>query len=156
MNGPRAGATRVAFVGLGNMGWPMAANLVAAGFRVTGVDADRGRAEAWSRTHDSPANPTSWGTGLGAFAADVDVVVTMLPTGAEVREVLVGAVADARKGLVAIDMSSADPVGTRELHRELADAGVHLVDAPVSGGVPRAVLSLGASWWPFAVFDLCG
>jgi 3-hydroxyisobutyrate dehydrogenase len=130
--------TRLAFVGLGNMGWPMAANLARAGFLVTAVDADRERAEAWARTHDTSAAPTSFATSLAAVSADVDVVVTMLPTGVEVREVLTS-IDDVRDGLVAIDMSSADPVGTRALHADLGPAGIRLVDAPVSGGVTRAV-----------------
>jgi 3-hydroxyisobutyrate dehydrogenase len=131
--------TKVAFVGLGNMGWPMAANLVRAGFQVTGVDADRARAESWAQAHDTPSAPTSFATSAAAVGDVVDVIVTMLPTGVEVRQVLVDAAADAKEGLVAVDMSSADPVGTRELGAELAPAGVRLVDAPVSGGVPRAV-----------------
>lgn len=129
---------KIAVVGLGNMGWPMAANLVAAGYLVTGVDADRDRAAAWAGSHDSPSTPTSFATSVAAVSADVDVIVTMLPTGVEVREVLLEAAADPHDGLVAIDMSSADPVGTRALHAELAPLGIRLVDAPVSGGVDRA------------------
>jgi 3-hydroxyisobutyrate dehydrogenase len=131
--------TKVAFVGLGNMGWPMAANLVRAGFQVTGVDTDRTRAEAWARTHDTPATPASFATSIAAVSDVVDVIVTMLPTGLEVRDVLLTAARDARDGVIAIDMSSADPVGTRELGAGLASSGLRLVDAPVSGGVPRAV-----------------
>jgi 3-hydroxyisobutyrate dehydrogenase len=130
---------KVAFVGLGNMGWPMAANLARAGFQVTGIDADRRRAEDWAATHDTPQSPTSFATSVAAVSDVVDVIVTMLPTGVEVREVLESAAADAADGLVAIDMSSADPVGTRQLGADLAPAGIRLVDAPVSGGVPRAV-----------------
>jgi 3-hydroxyisobutyrate dehydrogenase len=131
--------TRIAFVGLGNMGWPMAANLVSAGHLVTGIDADHTRAESWAATHDSPAAPTSHATSIAAVSSTIDVVITMLPTGVEVREVLLEAAADPAEGLVAIDMSSADPVGTRALHAELAPRGIRLVDAPVSGGVVRAV-----------------
>ena len=131
--------TKIAFVGLGNMGWPMAANLARAGFQVTGIDTDRARAEAWAMAHDTPAAPTSFATSLAAVVDVVDVVVTMLPSGVEVREVLLTGAADAKPGQVAIDMSSADPVGTRELGAELAASGIRLVDAPVSGGVPRAV-----------------
>ena len=131
--------SKVAFVGLGNMGWPMAGNLTRAGFQVTGVDADRSRAESWAQSHDTPAAPTSFATSIGAVSDVVDVIVTMLPTGVEVREVLTVAAAGAKPGVVAIDMSSADPVGTRALGAELAASGIRLVDAPVSGGVPRAV-----------------
>lgn len=130
---------KVAFVGLGNMGWPMAANLSKVGAFVTGVDADRGRAESWAQSHDTPSAPTSFATSVSAVSADVDVIVTMLPTGIEVRQVLLDAADDPKDGLIAIDMSSADPVGTRELHAELAPLGIRLVDAPVSGGVARAV-----------------
>jgi 3-hydroxyisobutyrate dehydrogenase len=131
--------TKIAFVGLGNMGWPMAAHLVRAGYQVTGVDVDRTRAESWAATHDAPGTPAGFATSVAAVSDVVDVIVTMLPSGAEVREVLLSAAADAKEGMVAIDMSSADPVGTRELGAELASAGIRLVDAPVSGGVPRAV-----------------
>lgn len=129
---------KIAVVGLGNMGWPMAANLVAAGHLVTGIDADRERAAAWASALDSPSAPTSYATSAAAVASDVEVIVTMLPTGGEVRDVLVQAAPNARAGLVAVDMSSADPVGTRALHAELAERGIRLVDAPVSGGVARA------------------
>jgi 3-hydroxyisobutyrate dehydrogenase len=70
-----------------------------------------------------------------------DIVVTMLPTGAIVREVLLGpdgVAGKLPKGALVIDMSSSEPQGTRELGAALADLGVALVDAPVSGGVPRA------------------
>jgi 3-hydroxyisobutyrate dehydrogenase len=81
---------------------------------------------------------------IAQTAADfrsMDIVVTMLPTGAIVREVLLGPRGVARelpKGALVIDMSSSEPEGTRELGAALADLGVALVDAPVSGGVPRA------------------
>ena len=120
---------KIAFVGLGNMGWPMAANLAKAGYPVTGIDADRARAESWANAHDTPAAPTSFATSIAAVSDVVDVVVTMLPSGVEVREVLLAAARDAKDGLVAVDMSSADPVGTRELHAELATSGIRLVDA---------------------------
>lgn len=125
----------VAFVGVGNMGGPMAANLVRAGFAVTAVDADPDRAAAWAAEHGAAA-----AAGLADAVGNCDAVVTMLPTGVEVRAVLAdpAVVASAPEGLVAIDMSSADPVGTRALGADLAAHGIALVDAPVSGGVPRA------------------
>ena len=76
-----------------------------------------------------------------ALARAADIVITMLPTGAIVRDALLGAGGIARslaRGAVVVDMSSSDPNGTRELGRGLAELGVALVDAPVSGGVPRA------------------
>lgn len=129
-------STTIAFVGLGNMGSPMATNLAGAGHTVIGIDAEPQRAHSWAQANDCRAAAT-----LLDVADVVDVVVTMLPTGIEVREVLSGLAAVRRTTdrMVAIDMSSADPVGTRRLAVELAIAGIDLVDAPVSGGVPRAV-----------------
>jgi 3-hydroxyisobutyrate dehydrogenase len=125
----------VVFVGVGNMGGPMAANLVRAGFAVTAVDADPDRAAAWAAEHGAAA-----AAGLADAVGSCDAVVTMLPTGVEVRAVLTdpAMLAAAPDELVAIDMSSADPVGTRALGADLAAHGIALVDAPVSGGVPRA------------------
>jgi len=71
----------------------------------------------------------------------VDIVITMLPTGAVVRDALLGAGGIARalaRGKIVVDMSSSDPNGTRELGRALAALGIALVDAPVSGGVRGA------------------
>jgi 3-hydroxyisobutyrate dehydrogenase len=126
----------VGFVGLGRMGWPMARNLVQAGFDVTVRDADPARQQSFaadfgSTTADQPS-------GLG----EVEAVVTMLPTGQDVREVMLdwdgGLAAALAPGAVLVDMSSSDPPGTRELGKALADHGIGLVDAPVSGGVPKA------------------
>ena len=127
---------RAGFVGLGNMGRPMARNLAAAGYELVVRDAD-------------PALQESVSTEIGAVPAadpaafrDVQAVVTMLPTGQVVREVLLewdGGLASAlAPGSIVIDMSSSDPPGTRELGAALAKLGVALVDAPVSGGVPKA------------------
>ena len=118
---------RVGFVGLGNMGRPMTRNLVAAGFDVVVRDADSDREAAVA---------AELGCSVADGLAAVDVVITMLPTGREVREVLLEA--DLSPGTVAVDMSSSDPTGTRALGAELKVRGVTLVDAPVSGGVPRA------------------
>ena len=127
---------RVGFVGLGNMGWPMARKLAAAGFELVVYDADRERCERFAAEHGAAA-----ASDRSAFA-DVGAVVTMLPTGAIVREVLLdwdGGLAGALPaGAVVVDMSSSDPPGTRELGPKLAELGVTLVDAPVSGGVPKA------------------
>ncbi len=127
--------TTVAFVGLGNMGSPMAANLVRAGFSVIAVDVDAQRAAAWAEQHHARSRMS-----LADVADVVDVVVTMLPTGTEVRSVLTDTdfLRSVRPHTIAIDMSSADPVGTRELGSDLAAGRVRLVDAPVSGGVARA------------------
>jgi 3-hydroxyisobutyrate dehydrogenase len=127
---------RIGFIGLGNMGRPMAANLIRGGHPVFVHDALPGVAATYAAEHGGTAVATAAGL------ADVDVIITMLPTGLDVASVLLDG-ADAigtalRPGTIVVDMSSADPVGTRALGARLAQIGVHLVDAPVSGGVPRA------------------
>jgi len=127
----------VGFVGIGNMGRPMAANIARAGHDVIVFDVD-------------PARATAFVTEFGATAAltphdlaPCEAVVTMLPTGNDVRHALLeadsgGIAARLMPGALIIDMSSAEPVGTRDLGANLANRGLRLVDAPVSGGVPRA------------------
>jgi len=129
---------RVGFVGIGNMGWPMAANLARAGFPLTVLDADRARGPRFASEFGAKAAASP-----GELGRASDMVVTMLPTGADVRAALLenekGALAAAlAKGAVVIDMSSSEPVGTQQLGTALAKRGIALVDAPVSGGVPRA------------------
>ncbi len=128
----------VGFIGIGNMGAPMAANLKRGGFEVVAFDLDPKRAEAFAKEHGAKSTAS-----LAELGKAVDAVVTMLPTGKEVRDALFtmqgGALAaNMRPGAVVIDMSSADPVGTRALGAELSVNRLILVDAPVSGGVPRA------------------
>lgn len=128
----------VGFIGIGNMGRPMAANLVKGSYRVVAYDVDAKRAAQFAKDVGAKSAAT-----LAELGRQVDAIVTMLPTGKEVRAVLLesegGALAqNLPKGAMVIDMSSADPVGTRELHADLARQDIALVDAPVSGGVPRA------------------
>lgn len=127
---------KVGFVGLGNMGWPMARNVAKAGFSLTVRDTDAERQRRFADEHgcraaDEPA----------AFR-EADVIITMLPTGRTVREVMRewggGLGHTLARGSIVVDMSSSDPTGTRELAQSLARNSVALVDAPVSGGVPKA------------------
>jgi 3-hydroxyisobutyrate dehydrogenase len=127
---------RVGFIGLGNMGEPMAANLLRAGHTLTVHDVDPARVQHFVAQHGGKAAATL------VDMADSEFVVTMLPNGHVVRDVFLGSnglAASLASGCIAIDMSSSDPAGTRALGAELAPRGVSLVDAPVSGGVPRAV-----------------
>jgi 3-hydroxyisobutyrate dehydrogenase len=129
----------VGFIGIGNMGRPMAANLIKGGYKVVAYDADPKRAAEFAADHGARAAAT-----LAELGRSVDAIVTMLPTGKEVRAALLemegGALAaNLPKGAIIMDMSSADPVGTRELGADLAKRGLVLVDAPVSGAVPRAI-----------------
>lgn len=125
---------RVGFIGIGNMGWPMAANVRKAGHDVIAYDLDGERAAKFTSEHG--------GTPAASLAdlAPAEFVVTMLPTGHVVRDVYLGAglAGHLRPGAIAVDMSSSDPTGTRALGPELAKLGITLIDAPVSGAVPRA------------------
>lgn len=131
-----AAAGPVAFVGLGTMGRPMAARLVAAGFDVRGADPVAAAREALAA-----AGGKAFETAHEA-AAGASVVITMLPDGRVVREALLGsgkAAGALAPGTLVVDMSSSAPMDTRDLHRDLMAMGLRLVDAPVSGGVRRAV-----------------
>jgi 3-hydroxyisobutyrate dehydrogenase len=126
----------VGFVGLGNMGWPMAANLHAAGFALIVRDADPDRQAGFAASHPGVTAAAA----PGDFAA-ADIVVTMLPDGSVVADALLdwGIGAALRPGAHVVEMSSADPADTLRTAAWLAAYGVRVVDAPVSGGVPRAV-----------------
>jgi 3-hydroxyisobutyrate dehydrogenase len=129
---------RVGFVGIGNMGRPMAKNISAAGYPTSVFDVDLSRAQDFAQSCSATAVDS-----LAALGEASDIVVTMLPNGASVREAAVGNddsgfAATLAQGAIVIDMSSSDPVGTRELGAELRERGIALLDAPVSGLVSRA------------------
>lgn len=128
-------AQRVGFIGLGNMGEPMTHNLARKGFALTIYDADAARAARIAK--DIGAKAAENARALGEAS---DIVVTMLPTGAIVRAVALeqGLADGLAAGSLIIDMSSSVPTTTVELGSALAARGIALVDAPVSGGVPRA------------------
>jgi 3-hydroxyisobutyrate dehydrogenase len=129
--------SEVGFVGVGNMGWPMAANLVKAGFTVNVNDSRRETANNFVQS-------------VGGFAPDSlrqlgeksGVVVTMLPTSGIVSHVLADAedsvLAGLKPGSLVIDMTSGEPSVTRRLAEKVAALGGTMIDAPVSGGVSRA------------------
>ena len=130
------GRSPVGFVGVGNMGRRMAANLAAAGFPLVVRDSDAGAQQRFIAAYGGePGNSPQ------AFAG-TSVVVTMLPDGNAVREAVLGwqggIAAALGPGAVILDMSSADPVGTQKLAADLAPAGIRVVDAPVSGGIAGA------------------
>lgn len=132
-----ADQTSVGFVGLGNMGWPMAACLVRAGFPLQVHDSRQAIAEAFARQLGAVAPG-----GIRALAAASDVVITMLPTSAVVEQVVAtGAdtvLSGMRPGTVVVEMSSGVPSLTQTIAERVEAMGGQMVDAPVSGGVPRA------------------
>ena len=128
---------KIGFVGIGAMGWPMAANLVKAGFAVQVADARAGQAAKFAAETGAKVAPS-----LRALGEASDVVITMLPTSKEVRAVLLegdGVASGLRAGAVVIDMSSGVPSETAAIAERLAATQVAMLDAPVSGGVRKAV-----------------
>ena len=124
--------TKIAVIGLGNMGGPMAGNLVKAGHEVVGFDtSDMAAAAARAAGVAVKAN-------LAEAAAGADVVVTMLPNGRLVLECLRGLLAHAPGGALFIDSSTIDVADARTAHEEAGSAGMKFVDAPVSGGTGGA------------------
>ncbi|MDX6691494.1 MAG: 3-hydroxyisobutyrate dehydrogenase [Solirubrobacteraceae bacterium] len=136
MHATAAPTDRVGFVGLGIMGSRQAANLARAGYELTVFNRTRSVAEAWVAEHggtvaDSPA----------AVGEASDVVISMVVDGDQVRAVLLGpegVAAGAQAGTLCVDMSTIGPDQTRAIAAELAERGLRLVDAPVSGSSPKA------------------
>lgn len=129
--------TRIGFIGLGMMGTPMAHLLHAAGHELVVQDARPEVAAAFADAH--PGVRIASGAGAPGDYADCDVLITMLPN-SDIVDAVVGPLApQLKRGAVVVEMSSADPNRTRALAERLAGAGVTLIDAPVSGGVKKAV-----------------
>jgi len=127
--------SKIAFIGLGNMGLPMAKNLVAAGHDVTGYDlsdaAKAGLQESGGKVADT----------IAAAVADAEIIVSMLPAGKHVTAVYTksdGVIANATAGALLIDSSTIDVDTARAVSAEAEAAGLAMVDAPVSGGVGGA------------------
>ena len=127
---------KIGFIGLGIMGRPMAKNLVKAGHELVVFDFNK----------DAVADLVSCGATAAEsnkdLAAQVDVVITMVPNSPHVRAAVLGengVVEGAKEGLVVIDMSSIDPTESKAIGAELAKHGIDMLDCPVSGGEPKAI-----------------
>ncbi len=127
---------KIGFIGLGIMGKPMSKNLVKAGHELVVCDFNK----------DAVAELVEMGAKQAANGAEVakecDVIITMLPNSPHVRSVALGenGIADgAHEGSVLIDMSSIDPTESKKIGEELAKKGIEMLDAPVSGGEPKAI-----------------
>jgi 3-hydroxyisobutyrate dehydrogenase len=133
--------SKVGFIGLGNMGHPMAVCLLKAGFTLTVLDVTPEVQQAFVDFHGAHS-----ASSLSELGSSSDAVITMLPNGHEVNRVVLGVEGDDRdcllgsmqKGSILVDMSSSSPTGTQALGKTLADHGISMLDAPVSGGVSRA------------------
>ena len=126
---------KIGFIGMGIMGKPMAMNLLKAGYDVTVSNRSMEKCEPLVRA----------GAKSGSYAEvgeSCDVVITMLPNGPQVKDVMLGeggVAAHMKAGSTFIDMSSINPVDSKELCAGVAKYGVDMLDAPVSGGEPKAI-----------------
>ncbi len=126
---------RIGFIGLGNMGLPMAQNLIKAGHQVEGVDVTTAATDRLKAAGGAVAQTAK------IAAARADVVITMLPAGQHVREVYLGPggiIANANAGTLLIDSSTIDVESARVVAAAAEQKGLMMLDAPVSGGVGGA------------------
>ncbi len=127
---------KVGFIGLGIMGKPMSKNLLKAGYELVVFNRSQGAvAELVAAGATAAATPK-------AVAEQTDIIITMLPNSPQVKEVVLGEngiIEGAKPGAVVVDMSSIAPLVSRELAAKLAEKGVEMLDAPVSGGEPKAI-----------------
>ena len=127
---------RVGFIGLGIMGKPMAKNLLKAGYDLVVADLNQ---EAVAELAAAGAQTAANGAGV---AEACQVVITMVPNSPHVRAAVLGengVAQGAKPGTVLIDMSSIDPTESKAIGAELAKKGIEMLDAPVSGGEPKAI-----------------
>ena len=126
----------IGFIGLGIMGKPMAKNLLKAGHSIVCYDVNA------ANVADVVASGAVAAKSSADVASQVPVVITMLPNSPHVKSVVLGkdgVLEGAKKGLVLIDMSSIAPLASQEVEKACAEKGVRMLDAPVSGGEPKAI-----------------
>lgn len=122
-------ASKIAFLGLGVMGGPMAGHLAAKGFEVTVYNRTAARADAWLKAHQGRAAAAP-----DEAVREADMVFACLGDDPDVASVIEKAAAALKPGTVVVDHTTASPALARRLHGELAELGVGFIDAPVSGG----------------------
>ncbi|MBW6535682.1 MAG: 2-hydroxy-3-oxopropionate reductase [Mariniphaga sp.] len=126
---------KIGFVGLGIMGKPMAKNLLKAGHELIVLNKNKNAGELKELGAESAETPAE-------IASKAKTVITMLPNSPEVKEVALGKnglIEGATEGSVLIDMSSIAPLASREIAEALSKKGAEMLDAPVSGGEPKAI-----------------
>lgn len=145
---------KIGFIGLGIMGKPMSKNLLKAGYSVVILDHHKDTtAELVALGAEKADTPK-------AVAAQSDIIITMLPNSPQVKDVALGEngiIAGAKEGAILIDMSSIAPLASREISEALAAKKIFMLDAPVSGGEPKAIegtlsVMVGGDK---AIFDKC-
>jgi 2-hydroxy-3-oxopropionate reductase len=145
---------KIGFIGLGIMGKPMSKNLLKAGYELVVCDVVKAAVdEVVAAGAKAASNPKE-------VAKQADIIITMLPNSPQVKEVVLGengVIEGAKPGAIVIDMSSIAPLVSREVSAKLTAKGVEMLDAPVSGGEPKAIdatLSVMVGGKK-AIFDKC-
>ena len=127
---------KIGFIGLGIMGKPMSKNMLKAGYELVVYDINKAAVEEVAGAGATVANSPK------EVAAQSDVIITMLPNSPHVKAVVLGengVIEGVKSGAVLIDMSSIAPLASKEVAAKLLEKGVEMLDAPVSGGEPKAV-----------------
>ncbi len=127
---------KIVFIGLGIMGKPMAKNLIKAGYDLVVFDLNKKAVEELVNAGASE------GLSSKDVAQRTQIIITMLPNSPQVKDVMLGSdsvIEGANPGSIVIDMSSIAPLASKEVYEKLNEKGVFMLDAPVSGGEPKAV-----------------
>lgn len=127
---------KLGFIGLGIMGKPMSKNLLKAGYELTVFDMNTAAVE------EVVAAGAKKATSSKEVAENSDVIITMVPNSPQVKEVVMGAngvLEGMKKGAILVDMSSINPIASQEICAEVEKNGGFMIDAPVSGGEPKAI-----------------
>lgn len=127
---------KIGFIGLGIMGKPMAKNLIKAGYNLVVFDLNSDAVD------NVVAVGAEEGKSIGDVASKSEIIVTMLPNSPQVKEVVLGqdgVMDNAAKGTLIIDMSSIAPLASKEIESKIKEKGLRMIDAPVSGGEPKAI-----------------
>ena len=127
---------KIGFIGLGIMGKPMAKNLLKAGYPLVGFDINPAPVKELAAVGAEVASSAK------EVAQKTDVVITMLPNSPHVKAAVMGpngVLEGAKPGMIIVDMSSIAPMAAKEVAAKAAEKGVEMLDAPVSGGEPKAI-----------------
>lgn len=127
---------KIGFIGLGIMGKPMSKNLIKAGYELTVYDINEAAVKELEEFGAKAAGSSK------EAAEGNDVIITMVPNSPQVKEAVLGAggvLEGAKKGAIIVDMSSINPIASKEICAEVEKHGCYMIDAPVSGGEPKAV-----------------